>query len=72
MKLFVSVCHDRHVDNDIKVWKDSLKAISYAKAFMLDYLPRNIEEYDIIGWLYNATCESSESSAYVFETELKS
>lgn len=72
MKLFVSVCHDRHVDDEIKIWSVAKKAISHAKAFITGYLPRNIDEYVIDGWLYNAVCEVSESSVYVFETELES
>jgi len=68
MKVYVSVCHDRHMDDDIKVWKNPDFAIEYAKNFMSQY--DNINEYNVSDWLYNATDEGAESGSYVFETKL--
>lgn len=74
MKLYVSVCHDRHVDDEIKVWSNAYRAINHAKSFMEEYTDAygyKIEERDIEGWLYLSYCDLAESSAYVFETELE-
>ncbi len=43
---FVTYCHDRHVDPEIKVFSDYIDAVEYARTFMKDNMahPENIEE----------------------------
>lgn len=58
MEIYIAICIDRHVDEDIKVFTDSEKAIEYAKDFVpegYDILERELtEKMKQSGWIYLA------------------
>ena len=61
MEVYVLIIADRHVDTDVEVYKNVVKAIKRARAIAEKYArnPDDIEEKTYEGWLYYAgySCE---------------
>jgi len=58
MKIYIAICIDRHIDEDIKVFTKPEPAIKYAKNFVpdgYDLLERKLtEKMKQEGWIYLA------------------
>lgn len=59
MELYIAICLDRHIDEVVRVFSTSEKAIEYCKKFMEE--EEDVEEQELTqymiedGWIYYAT-----------------
>lgn len=71
MKLYIAVCCDRHIDEEVTAHLTRDAAIEYARGFMLDTVARNeylTEEDD--GERWTMTYEGEDDHAFVVQVEV--
>jgi hypothetical protein len=73
MKIYIVLCSDRHSDDVIMAFKKPESAIEFAKRFieLNKWEDAEVEEEEIIEWLYYATYSPDGDFVRVEECELQ-
>lgn len=72
MNLFITYCHDRHIDPDVQVFTDKQRAIDYAWEYMTNSVahPDGLVESPTDGYVLYIAYAEEEDHAFVVERSI--